>query len=181
MNYQQAMKILVVGSDYWGQAKLIRSITNFHQCNEMGDAFYELPIENGLVLQLHNPQPSSLMRLIQQDPLGAVVVVDGKTYRDDRDAKALIETMNNFAKVPFVVAVRKWFDRQILDLATCRFELNVPQNVPLVPFMTTDCRSVHNILRTLMYDVLDHRGVSGPHDQHPISYHKHNVAYSGAY
>jgi hypothetical protein len=163
MSSQQPMKMLVVGSDYWGQAKLIRSITDLHQCDEMGDGFYELPVENGAALQLYNPRPASLMRLLQQGPMGAIVVVDGKTYHDDRDARALIETLNNYAKVPFVVAVRKWFHRQILDLAMCRYELNVPKDIPLVPFMTTDCKSVHDIMRTLMYGVLDHRGVSGPH------------------
>ncbi len=83
------------------------------------------------------------------------MLVDGKSASSFSDARAMVKYFTDLSDVSFVVAVNRVDGEEGDGLEGIREELELPDDVSLLPVDARDRESVKAVLLALLYEILN--------------------------
>ncbi|MDQ1614126.1 MAG: uncharacterized protein QOJ60_65 [Actinomycetota bacterium] len=171
----QAVKVVVTGPFAAGKTTLIRTISEITVLStERGITdstrkrkaettvamdFGRITIDRDLVLYLFGTPGQDrfdfMWEILGEGMIGYLLLVDADRPESVAEAAGILETFRNMARVPYVVALNRAAvtDNELVDRV--RTDLQVPQDIAIMPCDATDKESVKNVLLALLYAVLD--------------------------
>ncbi|MDQ1602868.1 MAG: uncharacterized protein QOE01_713 [Actinomycetota bacterium] len=171
----QAVKVVVTGPFAAGKTTLIRTISEITVLStERGITdstrkrkaettvamdFGRITIDRDLVLYLFGTPGQDrfdfMWEILGEGMIGYLLLVDADRPESVAEAAGILETFRNMARVPYVVALNRAAvtDNELVDRV--RTDLQIPQDIAIMPCDATDKESVKNVLLALLYAVLD--------------------------
>lgn len=101
---------------------------------------------------------SFMWETLSEGMLGFVLLVDAKDEGSYVDARSMIQFFTEMSDVPFVVAGNKVAADDTAKLAELRAQLELADDVPLLPVDARDKDSVKAVLLGLLYRILESMG-----------------------
>lgn len=101
---------------------------------------------------------SFMWETLSEGMLGFVVLVDALARDTFADAREMIDFFTRMSDVPFVVAANKVDADDVETLQQVRTDLQIADNVPLLPVDARDKDSVKAVLLGLLYEILESMG-----------------------
>jgi uncharacterized protein len=97
-----------------------------------------------------------LQEVLEEEMIGFVVVVDSVSPESFRGAKSLVETLrdNPCLPYPLVIAANKQDLEDAWSTGDLRILLRIPPEIPVIPCVATDKKSVASVLIGLCEEVL---------------------------
>ena len=86
--------------------------------------------------------------------LGYVIMVDSAFPGTFREAKSILAVFRAYSREPYIVVANKQDKPNACSLDDLRLALNIPPQIPIVPCVATDKKSVKRVLVTLLDEVL---------------------------
>jgi uncharacterized protein len=171
----QAVKVVVTGPFAAGKTTLIRTISEITVLStERGITdstrkrkaettvamdFGRITIDRDLVLYLFGTPGQDrfdfMWEILGEGMIGYLLLVDADRPESVAEAAAILGSFRNMARVPYVVALNRATDTDNSLVDRVRTELEIPQDVAIMPCDATDKESVKNVLLALLYAVLD--------------------------
>jgi uncharacterized protein len=171
----QAVKVVVTGPFAAGKTTLIRTISEITVLStERGITdstrkrkaettvamdFGRITIDRDLVLYLFGTPGQDrfdfMWEILGEGMIGYLLLVDADRPESVAEAAGILGSFRNMARVPYVVALNRATDTDNSLVDRVRTELEIPQDVAIMPCDATDKESVKNVLLALLYAVLD--------------------------
>jgi uncharacterized protein len=171
----QAVKVVVTGPFAAGKTTLIRTISEITVLStERGITdstrkrkaettvamdFGRITIDRDLVLYLFGTPGQDrfdfMWEILGEGMIGYLLLVDADRPESVAEAAGILESFRNMARVPYVVALNRAADTDNELVDRVRTDLQIPQDIAIMPCDATDKESVKNVLLALLYAVLD--------------------------
>lgn len=174
----QSVKVVVTGPFNAGKTTFIKAVSEITVLSterQISDAaqegsgettvamdFGRITVSDDVVLYLFGTPGqarfSFMWETLSEGMLGFVLLVDA-TERDTlTDAREMIGFFTEMSDVPFVVAANKVAADDTETLRSVRADLQIADNVPLLPVDARDKDSVKAVLLGLLYEILESMG-----------------------
>ena len=174
----QSVKVVVTGPFNAGKTTLIRTVSEIAVLSterQVSDAsgegggettvamdFGRITVSDDVVLYLFGTPGQSrfsfMWETLSEGMLGFVVLVDVLEPGSFADAREMIDFFTERSDVPFVVAANKVEADDTEAIAAVRMDLQLPDDVPLLPVDARDRESVKAVLLGLLYRILESMG-----------------------
>ncbi|MEI8055776.1 MAG: ATP/GTP-binding protein [Actinomycetes bacterium] len=171
----QAVKIVVTGPFAAGKTTLIRTISEITVLSTeraitdetkarksdttVAMDFGRITIDQDLVLYLFGTPGQErfdfMWEILGEGMLGYVLVVDYDRPESFTEARNILESFEQMAKVPFVVALNRSQGLERPEEDRVRRWLEIGPDVPVIPCDATDRDSVKSVLLALLFALLD--------------------------
>lgn len=171
----QSVKVVVTGPFNAGKTTFIKSVSEITVLSterQISDAsgegsgettvamdFGRITISDEVVLYLFGTPGqerfSFMWETLSEGMLGFVLLVDATSDDSVRDASAMIKFFTDMSDVPFVVAANKVAAEDTAALTAVRADLELAEDVPLLPVDARDKDSVKAVLLGLLYRILE--------------------------
>jgi small GTP-binding protein len=170
----QSVKIVITGPFNAGKTSLIKAVSEItvlsterqvSDASSEGDGettvamdFGRITVSDDVVLYLFGTPGqarfSFMWETLSEGMLGFVLLVDAQDLATFEDAKGMIDFFTSMSDVPFVVAANKVAPDDADALGRVREELQLPENVPMLPVDARSRDSVKAVLLGLLYEIL---------------------------
>jgi small GTP-binding protein len=121
--------------------------------------FGRITVDDDLVLYLFGTPGQRrfdfMWEILSEGMLGFVVIVDSTRPETFREAKRILETFQNYAATPFVVAANKQDHEDAWEPDDLRIILRLDPAIKVLPCVSIDKESVKNVLLELLYSILE--------------------------
>lgn len=174
----QSVKVVVTGPFNAGKTTFIKSVSEITVLSterQVSDAsgegggettvamdFGRITVSDEVVLYLFGTPGQSrfafMWETLSEGMLGFVVLVDATEPTTFDDAREMIQFFTDMSDVPFVVAGNKLTEDDTATLKAVRSDLQLADNVPLLPVDARDKDSVKAVLLGLLYEILESMG-----------------------
>ena len=171
----QAVKVVVTGPFAAGKTTLIRTISEITVLStERGITdstrkrkaettvamdFGRITIDRDLVLYLFGTPGQDrfdfMWEILGEGMIGYLLLVDAEREDSVQEAASILGAFRTMARVPYVVALNRASGDDHALVESVRSRLDVPSDVAILTCDATDNESVKNVLRALLYAVLD--------------------------
>jgi len=174
----QSVKVVVTGPFNAGKTTFIKSVSEItvlsteRQVSDFGGEpggettvamdFGRITVSDDVVLYLFGTPGqarfSFMWETLSEGMLGFVLLVDTTEPKTFADAKEMIEFFTEMSDVPFVVAANKVDANDTETIRQIRTDLELADEVPLLPVDARDKDSVKAVLLGLLYEILESMG-----------------------
>ena len=171
----QSVKVVVTGPFNAGKTTFIKSVSEItvlsteRQVSDVSGEgggettvamdFGRITISDEVVLYLFGTPGqerfSFMWETLSEGMLGFVLLVDATSGDSIHDAATMIKFFTDMSDVPFVVAANKVDAEDTGTLASVRGQLELAEDVPLLPVDARDKDSVKAVLLGLLYRILE--------------------------
>lgn len=174
----QSVKVVVTGPFNAGKTTFIKSVSEItvlsteRQVSDFSGEgggettvamdFGRITVSDDVVLYLFGTPGqarfSFMWETLSEGMLGFVLLVDTTEPQTLVDAKEMIDFFTEMSDVPFVVAANKVDADDVETIRVVRTELQLADEVPLLPVDARDRDSVKAVLLGLLYEILESMG-----------------------
>jgi len=171
----QSVKVVVTGPFNAGKTTFIKAVseitvlsTERQVSDAVGDGggettvamdFGRITVSDDVVLYLFGTPGqarfSFMWETLSEGMLGFVLIVDATEPATFEDARGMITFFTEMSDVPFIVAANKVSADDLVTLQQVRSNLQLADNVPLLPVNARDRDSVKAALLGLLYEILE--------------------------
>ena len=171
----QSVKVVVTGPFNAGKTTFIKAVseitvlsTERQVSDAVGDGggettvamdFGRITVSDDVVLYLFGTPGqarfSFMWETLSEGMLGFVLIVDATEPATFEDARGMITFFTEMSDVPFIVAANKVSADDLVTLQQVRSNLELADNVPLLPVNARDRDSVKAALLGLLYEILE--------------------------
>jgi len=171
----QSVKVVVTGPFNAGKTTFIKAVseitvlsTERQVSDAVGDGggettvamdFGHITVSDDVVLYLFGTPGqarfSFMWETLSEGMLGFVLIVDATEPATFEDARGMITFFTEMSDVPFIVAANKVSADDLVTLQQVRSNLQLADNVPLLPVNARDRDSVKAALLGLLYEILE--------------------------
>ncbi len=121
--------------------------------------FGRITVDDDLVLYLFGTPGQRrfdfMWEILSEGMLGFIVLVDSTRPETFREAKRILETFQNYAATPFVVAANKQDHEDAWSPEDLRIILRLDPSIKVLPCVSIEKESVKNTLLELLYSILE--------------------------
>ena len=174
----QSVKVVVTGPFNAGKTTFIKAVseitvlsTERQVSDSSGEGggettvamdFGRITVSDDVVLYLFGTPGqarfSFMWETLSEGMLGFVLIVDAMEPSTFEDARGMISFFTEMSDVPFIVAANKVSADDLETLQQVRADLQLAENVPLLPVDARDRDSVKASLLGLLYEILESMG-----------------------
>lgn len=174
----QSVKVVVTGPFNAGKTTFIKAVseitvlsTERQVSDAAGDGggettvamdFGRITVSDDVVLYLFGTPGqarfSFMWETLSEGMLGFVLIVDATEPATFEDARGMISFFTEMSDVPFIVAANKVSADDLVTLQQVRSDLQLADNVPMLPVNARDRDSVKAALLGLLYEILESMG-----------------------
>ncbi len=174
----QSVKVVVTGPFNAGKTTFIKAVseitvlsTERQVSDSSGEGggettvamdFGRITVSDDVVLYLFGTPGqarfSFMWETLSEGMLGFVLIVDAMEPSTFEDARGMISFFTEMSDVPFIVAANKVSADDLETLQQVRADLQLADNVPLLPVDARDRDSVKASLLGLLYEILESMG-----------------------
>lgn len=174
----QSVKVVVTGPFNAGKTTFIKAVseitvlsTERQVSDSSGEGggettvamdFGRITVSDDVVLYLFGTPGqarfSFMWETLSEGMLGFVLIVDAMEPSTFEDARGMISFFTEMSDVPFIVAANKVSADDLETLQQVRADLQLAENVPLLPVDARDRDTVKASLLGLLYEILESMG-----------------------
>jgi uncharacterized protein len=152
------LKIVVTGTSNSGKTSFCYSISPNWYTESHFLRFINFEIDEKHLLELFEP-PSThgfdfTRETVAEGMIGIVIVMDSSNPQTFRESKIFFETFRANSPIPFVIAANKQDLEGAWPAEDLRIVLRIPPEIPIIPCVASDKKSVANVLIALCEQVL---------------------------
>jgi len=165
---QQSYKIIITGAFLSGKSSFIRAISevdldaaykqaiNNHSHSTVWIEFGLIEVQGAKFYLFPSPNTLRFPLLFDlgDDFLGYVIMVDSSLPESFTETRGIISTFTTYIPRPFVIAANKQDKPYAWDVEALRIALRVSDEIPIVPCIAHDKKSVANVLIALCEEIL---------------------------
>jgi small GTP-binding protein len=172
----QAVKMVITGPFAAGKTELIRAVSEIEvvateqkisrasesavkDMTTVAMDFGRITVDEQLVLYLFGTPGQRrfdfMWEILSEGMLGFIVVIDSTKPETFREAKRILNSFEQFARTPYIVAANKQDMEDAWEPNDIKIVLRLNSNVKVLPCIAMDRESVKNILLELLYSILE--------------------------
>ena len=171
----QTVKMVVTGPFNSGKTEFIRSVSEIDvvsterkisseaervkETTTVAMDFGRITVDKDLVLYLFGTPGQKrfdfMWEILSEGMLGFIVVIDSTKPETFREAKRILNSFEQFARTPYIVAANKQDMEDAWEPNDIKIVLRLNSNVKVLPCIAMDRESVKNILLELLYSILE--------------------------
>jgi uncharacterized protein len=173
--FSEIPKIMLCGGFSSGKTTFIRSVSDTEfDVMEVYSESRQNPValdkgsifinNNQVVWLFANPGARRFemsLDMLYENCIGYILVVDSSKPETFREAKAHFDLVHFGVSTPLVIAANKQDLSDAWSVEDLRIVLRIPPEIPIIPCVATDKKSVANVLIALCEEVLQEMDVDG--------------------
>jgi signal recognition particle receptor subunit beta len=153
--------ILIVGPSSSGKTTFVASMNELEPPPQEDGIHVNMDVgkiglgEDSAVYLLYVPHYYTALQMLQEVIMGVVILCDSTQPDLFGEVQQMVETSQQCTTVPIVLAANKQDLPSALSIGDIRAEMRLPAEIPVVPCIATDKKSVSKVLIALLYKVLE--------------------------